>query len=270
MATVFPPLGPGPIAGLPLGAPPRAAGGASLTATVIATTVTVFDASGTFTPTVSGWYRVFLKGGGGGGAYNLGGAGGAGRFAYAVVWLVAGETYTVTIGAAGTGGPNGTTPNGTDGGGASLAYGSITLISVLGGDGAVLSTFAAGDGGSGGGSPGAGGNDGDGGAGGSDGGAGTSPKAPGSGQSTAAFSAAVSEFETTTISAGTPGSGTGINGAGGGAAGVEVTGETPTDATDGTYGGGGGEGFGAGGGGGGSNSAGGNGSTGVVVIEGPS
>jgi hypothetical protein len=48
----------------------------------------------------------------------------------------------------------------------------------------------------------------------------TSPKIPGSGQGTAVFSAAVSEFEATTISAGTPGSGTGSNGAGGGAAGV--------------------------------------------------
>jgi hypothetical protein len=246
-------------------------GGASLTASVTATTVTVFDASGTFTPTVSGWYRVFLKGGGGGGSYNLGGAGGAGRFAYAVVWLVAGESYTVTIGAGGAGGPDGTTSTGEDGGSTSLAYGSITLISVLGGDGAVITpSQIPGDGGSGGGSPGAGANDGDGGAGGSDGGAGTSPKIPGSGQGTAVFSAAVSEFEATTISAGTPGSGTGSNGAGGGAAGVEVTGETPTDATDGTFGGGGGEGFGAGGGGGGSNSAGGNGSTGVIVIEGPS
>lgn len=76
-----------------------------------------FTSSGTFTPTVTGNYKITLQGGGGGGSgsgsydssTHFSGAGG-GQGGHGIVYekLVAGTTYSFTIGAGGAGGTAGT------------------------------------------------------------------------------------------------------------------------------------------------------------------
>lgn len=109
-------------------------------------------ASGTFTPIVTGLYRIDELGGGGGGggaASSLtanallgfgGGGGAAGGTVFGYMTLVAGTGYTYTIGAAGSGGPafSGTPPggggSGGTGGNTSFA-GPSTLVAPGGGGG---------------------------------------------------------------------------------------------------------------------------------------
>jgi len=85
-----------------------------------------FSATGTFIPTVTGYYLVTLLGagasGGGGGSPSsniaqLGGVGGAaGMFSEQVVQLVAGVSYTATIGAINASRPAGAAAGGNPGG----------------------------------------------------------------------------------------------------------------------------------------------------------
>lgn len=72
-----------------------------------------FTTSGSFTAPVTGTYRITLQGGGGGGAgsgsiggvfYYLGGGGGQGGNGYIYEKLIAGTSYSYTIGAGGNGG----------------------------------------------------------------------------------------------------------------------------------------------------------------------
>jgi hypothetical protein len=74
-----------------------------------------FTASGTFTPTYTGWYWVVGMPGGGGGGYDQGGGGSSGRPFAGWVWLTASVGVTVTIGAAGVGATANSAP-GTSGG----------------------------------------------------------------------------------------------------------------------------------------------------------
>jgi hypothetical protein len=95
--------------------------------------IQTFTTSGTYTPTSGMIYCVIEMvggGGGGGGSYGIGaGGGGGGEYAKGVFSASAiGSSQAVTIGAAGTGGPNATT-NGTNGGLTSVGL----LISAGGG-----------------------------------------------------------------------------------------------------------------------------------------
>jgi len=63
--------------------------------------VHTFTSSGTFTPNSAGTVDVLIVAGGGSGGANLGGGGGAGGLIYNTGVAVAGQSYTITIGAGG-------------------------------------------------------------------------------------------------------------------------------------------------------------------------
>lgn len=106
----------------------------------------VFDTSGTFTPTVTGYYEVYVSGGGGSGcAFNDGGlgppgcgtGGGAGGFAIKKILLTAGIAYTCTVGAGGASVSRTTrgATSGNTGGASSFSGSGITTITANGGSG---------------------------------------------------------------------------------------------------------------------------------------
>lgn len=108
--------------------------------------VTVVNSSQNFVPTETGWYRITLVGAGGGGANggNVGGAaGGAGATAIYWAFLVAGQSYAITIGSGGAGGiqRNSTDSGlpGTDGGASTIVVGAVT-VTANGGQGGQAST----------------------------------------------------------------------------------------------------------------------------------
>ena len=124
-------------------------------------TVTVFAASGTFTPqTTSTWIMYLLVGGGGQGGYggsyakatggSGGGGGGAGGVNFGVLQASSfGATSTVTVGAGGTGAGNSGTPAGAKGGITSitLAAGARYAGGGGGGGGGTVSATSGGGGG---------------------------------------------------------------------------------------------------------------------------
>jgi hypothetical protein len=116
--------------------------------------VHTFTSSGTFTVTAGGTIEYLVIAGGGGGGSDMGGGGGAGGYLAGSMALAAG-TYSIVIGAGGSGAPAGTAQvrgyNGVD----TVALG---LTAFGGGGGASTHTptvAPAGDGGSGGGGSGA-------------------------------------------------------------------------------------------------------------------
>jgi hypothetical protein len=93
-----------------------------------------FTSSGTFTPTVTGNYKITLQGGGGGGGASgvfvnamSGGGGGQGGHGEFYERLTAGTTYTFTIGAGGAGGAS-QNSHGSDGGASSITVGSNEYV----------------------------------------------------------------------------------------------------------------------------------------------
>lgn len=95
--------------------------------------IQTFTTSGTYTPTanmVQAVIEIVGGGGGGGGSFGVGaGGGGGGEYAKGLFSAATiGASQTVTIGAAGTGGPN-PTSNGTNGGTSSVG----SLITAVGG-----------------------------------------------------------------------------------------------------------------------------------------
>lgn len=113
--------------------------------------VHIFRGSGTFTPTYGGQVEYLIVAGGGGGGAWVGGGGGGGGVLKGTT-TVTPQTYTITVGAGGTReyNPGSYTgmPRGTNGENSS-AFG---LTAIGGGRGGSWSSFAPGDGGSGGGS----------------------------------------------------------------------------------------------------------------------
>ncbi len=109
-----------------------------------------FTGSGVFTPEVGMSVEVLVVAGGGGGGSCIGGGGGAGGYIYNSSYSVtAGNSYPVTIGNGGTGGPPGSgQPRGTNGGNSVFN----TLTAIGGGGGGSWDSSTPGNGGSGGGS----------------------------------------------------------------------------------------------------------------------
>jgi len=115
-----------------------------LTQSGVATTV--FTSNGTFTATQSKMYLFMLQGGGGGGgAWSHSGTnlsssapgGGGGRYSVIPIYMTSGQTATVAIGAAGTGGTCVTTTTAntppTAGGATTVTIGSIVYSAAGGG-----------------------------------------------------------------------------------------------------------------------------------------
>nr|WP_294775004.1 LamG-like jellyroll fold domain-containing protein [uncultured Flavobacterium sp.] len=129
----------------------------------------MYSTSGTFTaPTGVSSIQVEAYGAGGGGGYggtsNKDGGGGGGGGGYSKntsVAVTAGTTYTITIGAKGTGATSSASPNGVNGGNTSAIFGATTVIAYggvggfgysnggAGGVGGTGSTFSGGTGGAG-------------------------------------------------------------------------------------------------------------------------
>lgn len=114
----------------------------------------IITTSGTYTAPVTGWYRITVKGGGGGGmgswrvSSTCGGfGGGEGGTTIAFEYMELGDTATVVIGAGGTGGAAGG-GDGTDGGNSAVTVNSNTYTGG-GGGGGKNSVEGAGAGGSG-------------------------------------------------------------------------------------------------------------------------
>lgn len=125
--------------------------------------------SGTFTaPAGVSTIQVEAYGAGGGGGYggtsNKDGAGGGAGGGYSkntTVSVTAGTTYTINIGALGTGATSSASPNGVSGGNTSATFGATTVIAYggvggfgytnggAGGTGGIGSTFNGGNGGNG-------------------------------------------------------------------------------------------------------------------------
>ncbi len=130
------------------------ASGANSTATVGRYTNYIFTSSGTLTVTQGGLCKFLLVGGGGGGSHGGGGGGGVIDH-YHADFLVTPGTYTVTVGAGGTGTSAAADVRGTAGG--DTSFGGFTAKGG-GGGGAYGATQAnGGSGGSGGGGGGGGG-----------------------------------------------------------------------------------------------------------------
>ena len=70
----------------------------------------VCTSSGTFIPSFSGTVEYLVVAGGGGGGMDMGGGGGGGGVLASTVSVTAGTSYTVTVGAGGTGAPAGGPP----------------------------------------------------------------------------------------------------------------------------------------------------------------
>ena len=119
-------------------------------------TYTTVGTSG-FTATTSGTVEVLVVGGGGGGAnatgsnWGSGGGGGAGGLIYNMSYpVVAGQAYTVTVGAGGAGGAQGV--SGSGGNGANGGNSSFGRLTAIGGGGGGTAQEIGLSGGSGGGS----------------------------------------------------------------------------------------------------------------------
>ena len=111
-----------------------------------------FTSSGTFTPPVTGIYKITLQGGGGGGggagqsSYGWRGGGGGGSGACGVFYetLTAGISYAFTVGAGGTpgrGSNDGTSTNGSSGGSSSITINDNSYVAG-GGEGGYRSSGA--------------------------------------------------------------------------------------------------------------------------------
>lgn len=226
----------------------------------------------TFSSTGTCFITAIGGGAGGGSAYNRGGGGGgSGYVAGSTVSVTAGQTLTVTIGAAGAGG----TSYGSGGSGGTTTTSGVVTLSASGGSSGISggSGGAGGDGGGGGGSGGytplsEGG--GDGGIGGSQGQSLGRPS--GTGQATWATNNPYGGSGDGGVGSGyTAGAGAGGNGYGAGGGGNGPSGYSSNLSTAG----GGGGGLGSGGaaqsgqGGSGSSNSGGAGKAGAVVIYGP-
>lgn len=169
----------------------------------------------------SGIHRILLIGGGGGGGYDNGGGGGSGYATYGTLELVAGNSYSASVGTGGqSAGQNDTIGlNGT----ASAFAGQLTAGGGMAGWS--HSVNLGGNGGSGGGGgyqyPG-----GDGGTGGGDGTASATPFAGGTGQG-ASFTTGFSTFVRVSAAPGAGGLGsrTSPNGPGGGGGGIVIDGD---------------------------------------------
>ncbi|MEK8180954.1 LamG-like jellyroll fold domain-containing protein [Flavobacterium buctense] len=129
----------------------------------------IYTNSGTFTaPAGVSTIQVEAYGGGGGGGFggtsNRDGAGGGGGGGYSrniSVPVIAGTTYTITIGASGTGAISSASPNGVSGGNTTAVFGATTITANggiggfgysnggAGGIGGTGSTFNGGSGGAG-------------------------------------------------------------------------------------------------------------------------
>jgi len=239
---------------------------------------------------VTASYLVVAGGGGGGG--GLGGGGGAGGLLASTASLNPTLSYTVTVGAGGTGAIKGVNATGTSGsnsvfgsftstggggGGTSLSGGSSPQNGLSGGSGGGGSGSANSGSGTGGaatsGQGSAGGNgigtgDFGGGGGGGAGAVGATGKSTGTGAGGIGLTSSISG--TSTYYAGGGGGGCDISGGAGGLGGGGAAGTRPPDATTGTAGTanlGGGGGAGSGGGPNGGNGA--NGGSGVVIISYP-
>ena len=103
----------------------------------------VISASGSFTipasATTSTVFKFTTVGGGGGGGYGASSlsAAGGGSGAYCIAWLsgfTAGNPVTISIGAGGSGGTSGSV-NGITGGGTTVTYNSVAVITSNGGSG---------------------------------------------------------------------------------------------------------------------------------------
>ena len=114
----------------------------------------VVTTSGTYPAPVTGWYKITVKGGGGGGRGGMyimsigvyGGAGGGeGGTTIAYVYMTKGQTATVTIGAGGTAGA----ASGGNGGAGGDSSVTVNLTTYTGGGGLGGRNGAAGDGGAG-------------------------------------------------------------------------------------------------------------------------
>jgi len=122
------------------------------TATNGANTVFTYTSSGTFTPLTTGYASVLIVGGGGAGGANHAGGGGAGGLVYfdassRPMFLTAGTTYTVTVGAGGAYNASANTAGSTANGGNSSINGYI----ASGGGGGGYTYLAGNTGGNGGG-----------------------------------------------------------------------------------------------------------------------
>lgn len=104
--------------------------------------------TGTQPITVS--FEYLIVGGGGGGGRDIGGGGGGGGVLYGTGTLIAGTTYSVTVGQGGIG-ASFTGTKGNDGGNSSIIGGALNLVALGGGGGASRSSSPGGTGGSGGG-----------------------------------------------------------------------------------------------------------------------
>ena len=117
-------------------------------------TYTTVGTSG-FTATTSGTVEVLVVGGGGGGAnatgsnWGAGGGGGAGGLIYNMSYpVVAGQAYTVTVGAGGAGGVQGVSGSGGNGAnGGNSSFGRLTAIGGGGGGSAQEIGLSGGSGG---------------------------------------------------------------------------------------------------------------------------
>lgn len=110
-----------------------------------------FLSSGTFTPSVSGTYKVFVIGGGGSGGancstsgYGASSGGAAGGMAIKSLTLSSSTTYTVTVGAGGAATATITsgTAQGNAGGTTSFSGSGITTVSATGGGGGLATNSA--------------------------------------------------------------------------------------------------------------------------------
>ena len=116
----------------------------------------VITTSGTYTAPVTGWYRITVKGGGGGGAHGYtstdtaegGPGGGEGGTTIGYEYLTAGDTVAVVVGAGGAGGTSASSQSAAGDGGTSSATANSTTYSATGGKGA-LTGYSAGTGGTG-------------------------------------------------------------------------------------------------------------------------
>lgn len=100
----------------------------------------VFTSSGTFTPTLTGTYKITITGGGGGGGFGNNTASGGGAAGTSIVWasLTASTAYTVTVGGSGAGGTSGS-HNGVSGTDSTIVIGPTTYTGA-GGNGGLSGT----------------------------------------------------------------------------------------------------------------------------------
>jgi microcystin-dependent protein len=103
----------------------------------------VITTSGTYTAPVTGWYKITVKGAGGGGSGGAsysqsglsGGSGAEGGTSFAWQYFDAGDTVSIVIGAGGTGGAASTTSATTPGGNGGDSSVTFNLTTITGGGG---------------------------------------------------------------------------------------------------------------------------------------